>query len=150
MALGVKSRKGKASVFRRFWSWLTRSESRDVRVHTPEPDAKVQNRQTEPMPAEPYPAGRIYKLLQERKTPIADTGELRVYAYCGVVFPKADIVYHYICPEEDIRVGERVLVPVYVHGEHKQAVGIVVSVGQYLSHCLPRPLGKTKHIIRKL
>ncbi len=154
----------KASVFKRFWRWLTgsrspRNETPNGHADKPASEPKAAReiaipQLQESLPENPY-GDRLYKRLEERKEPlpaggVGAAGDFCVYEYCGVVFPKADIVYHYINAGENIQVGDRVLVPVWVHGEHKQAVGIVVSVGQYLNRCLPRPLQQTKYIIKKL
>ncbi len=153
--MGVKATGGEknTSLFRRFWSWLTRNCKK-----TPRPEA-IQ-KPAVPQPPEAFSGeaytGRLYKLLEENEEPLRmgdfsqEPEVFRVYTYCGVVFPKADIVYHYICMEEDVQVGDRVLVPVKVHGEHKQAVGIVISIGQYLDRCVPRPLQQTKCVIKRL
>ncbi len=154
--------KKKVSIFKLLWSWLLGRINRSDGMPAGNAGKEMAEQEATQKPSSLQPPekqqenpnqGHLYNRLDACRDPLQTDGdamELRVYTYCGVVFPKADIVYHYICTEENIQVGDRVLVPVWVHGEHKQAVGIVVSVGQYLDRCLPRPLQQTKYIIKKL
>ncbi len=136
----------KSSFLHRFWQWLLRlakTEDGD-----PEPPAPLPPK----MPAW-QPQGQLYRMLDNRQLLAGNGGagkKLEIYDYCGVVFYKTDQVYHYLNPGLDIQVGDRVLVPVHIHGESQNAEGLVVSSGQYLSHCVPYPLAQTSIILRKL
>lgn len=135
------------SGWKRFRRWLTRK----VVGESPEPAPPA------PLPPKDsayQPQGRLYSSLDRRGQPLLagrhGAKRLEVYDYCGVVFPKADKVYHYLNTDPALRVGDYVLVPVHVHGVTKEATGIVVSVGQYLSACVPYPLNQTSRIICRL
>ncbi len=142
----------KKSWLRRFWEWLFRPPVEDGWEEDALPEAPAALPDKSPAW---QPQGQLYKMLDNRQKPLAGNTAskqetLRVYEYCGVVFPKADQVYHYINTGYDIHVGDRVLVPVHVHGEHKLAEGLVVSVGEYLAQCVPYPVHSTSQIIKRL
>ncbi len=145
--------KNRESWIKRFWRWLTGpiGELEDEPQGIPAaPEALP--------PKEELPQGSLFQLLQAASAPrlLASNhparakASIQVYDYCGVVFPKADQVYHYLNTDASIRVGDRVLVPVHVHGEHKMAEGMVVSSGEYLAQCVPYPVADTSYIIKKL
>ncbi len=109
-----------------------------------------------PEPAAPEPVGS-YTLRQMPMIPRPDgpspedrLGTMPIYTYVGVVFPKANIVYHYRTMDKTIAVGNEVLVPVMRRGILKEATGVVVSVGQYLPIGVPYPVSQTRTVIRKL
>ncbi len=79
--------------------------------------------------------------IEKEKAILDDT----VYTFCGVTFPYSLQPYHYRTEDSTIKVGDDVVVPV----GNKEAVGKVVSVGQYLRIAAPYPVDKTKSIIRK-
>lgn len=69
-----------------------------------------------------------------------------IYTFCGVLFPRSRQVYHYRTDDPTIRIGDCVLVPT---GDD-EAIGTVVSVGQYLRPAAPYPVEQTKYIMKKL
>ncbi len=103
---------------------------------------------------EEAPTGLAYRSLAQRAKAQADgtrpVAPLQTYRYCGVIFPKANWVYHYRTTDTTIAVGDLVLVPVFVHRELKEATGIVVSTGDHLDLSVPYPLNETSFIIRRL
>ncbi len=138
----------KPSWFRRLWRWLF--DPVQEQEEAPQPPAPLPPKSQTPSPWQAQ--GRLYQAMERRQPLVAgrSNGMLRVYAYCGVVFPKADIVYHYLNVDPTIQVGDHVLVPVHIHGVTKEADGIVVSTGEYLAQCVPYPVKDTSYIIRKL
>ena len=87
--------------------------------------------------------------LQRQKSP-ADRKEniedKTIYTICGVAFAHAMHPYNYKTDDPTIKLGDQVLVPV---GD-SEAVGTVVSVGQFLRIAAPFPIDKMKSIIRKV
>lgn len=69
------------------------------------------------------------------------------YVYCSVEFDEGYKSYYYIADEDNIRVGDRVIVPVGRDNHHSAAE--VVKVEYFAEDDVPLPLGRTKHIIRK-
>jgi hypothetical protein len=69
-----------------------------------------------------------------------------IYTLCGVSFPSASHPYHYKTDDPTIKIGDTVLVPV---GD-KEAVGTVISVGQYTRQAAPFPIERIKTIISKV
>lgn len=65
---------------------------------------------------------------------------------CGVVFPHAMRPYNYKTDDPTIKLGDQVLVP----AGSSEAIGTVVSVGQFLHIAAPFPVNKMKSIIRKV
>ena len=70
------------------------------------------------------------------------------YAYCGVRYAETNKVYHYLCGDFTVEIGDRVEVPIGDTGH--TATGTVVTVGQYIADTVPFPVERTKSIIRKL
>ncbi len=127
--------------FRQFWQRFIHKSSSPQAA----PSAPQQNEE---------PTGLAYRSLAQRAKAQADgtgpTAPLQTYRYCGVIFPKANWVYHYRTTDTTIAVGDLVLVPVFVHRELQEATGIVVSTGDHLELSVPYPLNETSFIIRKL
>lgn len=140
----------KTSWLGRFWRWLTQNAGEDTDALCPAPPEALP-----PKAADYQPQGRLYQMLSQRPKLIAgncgnNSNGLQVYDYCGVVFYKADTVYHYLNPGLEIHVGDRVLVPVHIHGGTQNAEGQVVSSGEYLAQCVPYPVSQASTIIQKL
>lgn len=68
-----------------------------------------------------------------------------VYTFCGVLFPHATQPYHYRTDDSAIKVGDKVI----VLAGGKNAIGKVVSVGQYMRIAAPYPVDKASFIIKK-
>ena len=135
---------------RRFWDWLFSVSYEEEETPCPAPPEKLP-----PKDAYYQPQGTLYRMLSSRPKLLSGNmgsakSSLAVYNYCGVVFYKADTVYHYINPGLDIRVGDRVQVPVHIHGGTEMAEGMVVSSGEYLAECVPYPVHQTSLIVKKL
>lgn len=69
------------------------------------------------------------------------------YIYCSVEFDEGYKSYYYIADDDDISVGDYVIVPVGKDNHH--SVAEVVKVEYFADDVVPLPLNKTKHIIRK-
>lgn len=69
------------------------------------------------------------------------------YIYCSVYYSGGCKSYQYIADEDDIEVGDYVLVPVGANG--KETVAKVVEKKYFCVDDVPFPVEKTKHIIRK-
>ncbi len=145
---------GKKSWFRRFWQWLfTNGYEDEVEAEAeniPEPPQALP-----PKAPEHMGQGTLFKKLNTQPQRIAGNSSskangIQVYDYCGVVFYKADQVYHYINPGLELHVGDRVEAPVHIHGKTELAVGMVVSSGEYLHECVPYPVSQSSMIVRKL
>lgn len=75
-----------------------------------------------------------------------NTKDKTIYTICGVVFDHAVHPYNYKTDDLTIVLGDKVLVPV---GD-TEAIGTVVSVGQFLRIAAPFPIDKMKSVIRKV
>ena len=71
----------------------------------------------------------------------------RDYIYCSVEFEEGRKSYYYIADEDDISVGDDVIVP--AGWDNHQAAARVVKVEYFAEEDVPFPLERTKHIIRK-
>lgn len=71
----------------------------------------------------------------------------RDYIYCSVEFNEGYKSYYYIADEDDISVGDYVIVPVGKDNHH--SVAEVVDVEYFAEEDVPLSLERTKHIIRK-
>jgi hypothetical protein len=71
----------------------------------------------------------------------------RDYIYCSVEFEEGCKSYYYIADEDDISVGDDVIVP--AGWDNHQAAARVVKVEYFAEEDVPFPLERTKHIIRK-
>lgn len=80
----------------------------------------------------------IYRKVRHRK------GD---YIYCSVKFGGGWKSYYYIADDDEIEVGDDVLVP--VGNEGRLSVAEVVKVEHFTEETVPMPVEKTKHIIRK-
>lgn len=69
------------------------------------------------------------------------------YIYCSVEFSKGAKRYYYIADEDDISVGDFVIVP--VGNDNHPSAAEVVEVEYFTEEDVPLPLDRTKHIIRK-
>lgn len=69
------------------------------------------------------------------------------YIYCSVEFDEGYKSYYYIADEDNISVGDYVIVPVGKDNHHSAAA--VVKVEYFAEEDVPLPLDRTKHIIRK-
>lgn len=69
------------------------------------------------------------------------------FIYCSVEFDEGYKSYYYIADEDNISVGDYVVVPVGKDNHH--SVAEVVKVEYFAEENVPLPLEKTKHIIRK-
>lgn len=152
MSIHRKAQSKKESWLTKFWHWL---------FHNAQPAEEENSLCLEPPEALPAPdpsakpQTTLYKMLDERPSLIAGNGgsreqKLQAYSYCGVVFYKADTVYYYINPGIELCLGDRVLVPVHIHGGTQLAEGYVVSCGDYLAQCVPYPVSQTSIIVKKL
>lgn len=71
----------------------------------------------------------------------------RDYIYCSVEFNEGYKSYYYIADEDDISVGDYVIVPVGKDNHH--SVAEVVDVEYFAEEDVPLSFDRTKHIIRK-
>jgi len=91
--------------------------------------------------------------ISRSKTPAVDTERVlnqenednKVYHFVGIVFPHGGQVYSYLTKEENINVGDHVIVQTS-HGEAKVKV---VSVTSCLRSAAPYSVDKAKYILRK-
>ena len=148
--MGIKRNRSqkKASWLSRFWRWLTQNAGEETQMSSPEPPQALP-----PRAADYQSRARLYQMLNQPKRIAGNGGSSQapqVYDFCGVVFYKADTVYHYLNPGLELHVGDRVLVPVHIHGGTQTAEGVVVSSGEYLAQCVPYPVSQASMIIKKL
>lgn len=83
---------------------------------------------------------------QRRTSSNENTEDKTIYTICGVVFDHAVHPYNYKTDDLTIVLGDKVLVPV---GD-TEAIGTVVSVGQFMRIAAPFPIDKMKSVIRKV
>lgn len=80
----------------------------------------------------------VYGKIRRRK------GE---YIFCSVIFDDESKSYHYRTDDENIEIGDSVIVP--VGNDNKETVAEVVDIKYYVEKNAPFPIEKTKEIIRK-
>lgn len=80
----------------------------------------------------------IYEKVKRRRTD---------YIYCSVEFEEGYKSYYYIADEDNISVGDYVIVPVGKDNHH--SVAKVVKVEYFAEEDVPLPFDRTKHIIRQ-
>ncbi len=80
----------------------------------------------------------VYEKVKRRRTD---------YIYCSVEFDEGYKSYYYIADEDNISVGDYIIVPVGKDNHH--SVAEVVKVEYFAEEDVPLPLDRTKHIIRK-
>lgn len=90
---------------------------------------------------------RIEEQEEIKRNKEEDVKDKNEYIYCGVSFDGNSQIFHYITDDEDIAVGDSVIVPVGYSNEETEAV--VMSVEKCLRVNAPYPFYKTKRIIRK-
>lgn len=78
------------------------------------------------------------------KKPKRKSGE---FIYCSVSFSKSAPTYYYLTEDENIEVGDRVIVP--VGPDNHERIAVVNEVEYFARDNVPFPLDKVKHIIRK-
>ncbi len=80
----------------------------------------------------------VYEKVKRRK---------QDFIYCSVEFDEGYKSYYYIADEDNISVGDYVIVPVGKDNHH--SVAEIVKVEYFAEENVPLPLDRTKHIIRK-
>lgn len=69
------------------------------------------------------------------------------YIFCSVRFNQGDKSYYYLADDDNIEIGDFVMVPV---GKDNHTVIVeVVNIEYFSEEEAPLPVEKTKHIIRK-
>ncbi len=86
------------------------------------------------------------KAQKEQRIAEETLADKTVYTICGVTFYNKNSVYHYLAGKQVPQVGDKVIVPV----GQQEAVGTVVSVGQYLRLAAPFPVDKMKKVMGKV
>ncbi len=99
----------------------------------------------EPAPA-PAPAPAENPAPAPAENPAPASQNMEVYTICGVALRNVSQVYHYMCGDLCLQIGDTVRVPA---GEN-ELTETVVSVGQYMGWAAPFPVEKMKKIIKKL
>lgn len=79
--------------------------------------------------------------------PLAETDKT-VYNFCSVFFQSTRQPYSYLTGDLDIKIGDKVLVPVGSDG--KEVVATVVSTSQHMRITAPYPVDKARKVIKKL
>lgn len=74
-------------------------------------------------------------------------GCIEEYAYCSVYYSGCNRPYYYISDDDDIEIGDYVIVP--VGASNKETVGKVADISYFYEDDVPFPIEDTKHIIRK-
>lgn len=80
----------------------------------------------------------VYEKMKRRK---------QDYIYCSVEFEEGYKSYYYIADDDNIAVGDYVVVPIGKDNHH--SVAEVVKIEYFAEEDVPLPLERTKHIIRK-
>ncbi len=71
-----------------------------------------------------------------------------IYTYCSVVFQETNRPYHYRTDGENIKIGDKVVVP--VGPDNEERIATVTSIEKHMRISVPFPVEKTKKIIRKI
>jgi len=79
--------------------------------------------------------------------PLADTDKT-IYNFCSVVFQSTRQPYAYLTGDLDIKIGDKVVVP--VGSEGKEVVATVVSTSQHMRLTAPYPVDKARTVIKKI
>ena len=79
--------------------------------------------------------------------PLAETDKA-VYNFCSVFFQSTRQPYSYLTGDLDIKIGDKVLVPVGSDG--KEVIATVVSTSQHMRITAPYPVDKARKVIKKL
>lgn len=79
--------------------------------------------------------------------PLAETDKA-VYNFCAVFFQSTRQPYSYLTGDLDIKIGDKVLVPVGSDG--KEVIATVVSTSQHMRITAPYPVDKARKVIKKL
>lgn len=89
---------------------------------------------------------RALSIAREEALEIA-LNDKNIYFYCGVIYENNPYPYHYRTNDLNLKIGDKVIVPVGY--ENKEVVAEVVSVEQHTRLTAPYPVEKCKFIIRK-
>ena len=89
---------------------------------------------------------RALSIAREEALEIA-LNDKNIYFYCGVIYENNPYPYHYRTNDLNLKIGDKVIVPVGY--ENKEVVAEVVSVEQHTRLTVPYPVEKCKFIIRK-
>ncbi len=79
--------------------------------------------------------------------PLAATDKT-VYNFCSVIFNASNQPYTYLIGDLDIKIGDKVVVP--VGNDNTERVATVVSTSQHMRLTAPFPVDKAKKVIRKV
>lgn len=79
--------------------------------------------------------------------PLADTDKT-IYNFCSVVFQSTRQPYAYLTGSLDIKIGDKVVVPVGSDG--KEVVATVVSTSQHMRLTAPYPVDRARTVIKKI
>ena len=79
--------------------------------------------------------------------PLAATDKT-VYNFCSVIFNASNQPYTYLIGELDIKIGDKVVVP--VGNDNTERIATVVSTSQHMRLTAPFPVDKAKKVIRKV
>lgn len=89
---------------------------------------------------------RALSIAREEALEIA-LNDKNIYFYCGVIYENSPYPYHYRTNDLNLKIGDKVIVPVGY--DNKEVVAEVVSVEQHTRLTVPYPVEKCKFIIRK-
>ena len=89
---------------------------------------------------------RALSIAREEALEIA-LNDKNIYFYRGVIYENNPYPYHYRTNDLNLKIGDKVIVPVGY--ENKEVVAEVVSVEQHTRLTVPYPVEKCKFIIRK-
>ena len=85
-------------------------------------------------------------IAREKALEIA-LNDKNIYLYCGVIYENNPYPYHYRINDLNLKIGDKVIVPVGY--DNKEVVAEVVSVEQHTRLTVPYPVEKCKFVIRK-
>lgn len=84
---------------------------------------------------------------QQSSDPLALTDK-SIYNFCSVIFNVANQPYTYLTGNLDIKIGDKVVVP--VGNDNTERLATVVSTSQHMRLTAPFPVDKAKKVIRKI
>lgn len=90
-----------------------------------------------------YETGELFNPLNYRKAKRCKSD----YIYCSVKFNGRSKSYYYLSDDDDIKIGDYVIVPVGY--DNYQCIAEVVNIEYFNEKDVPLSLDKTKHIIHK-
>ena len=131
----------------RRYQYEARRYGRDVNAFETEDEYKVVLNQKREEAVKARNEERAKAKSKPTVDPLAATDKT-VYNFCSVIFNASNQPYTYLIGDLDIKIGDKVVVP--VGNDNTERVATVVSTSQHMRLTAPFPVDKAKKVIRKV